>query len=601
MYKLVISDDEGKTTVVPLVRDEITIGRKEGNTIRLTERNVSRKHARLRKANGAFVLEDLGSYNGIKINGRKIGDPYELKTGDQINIGDYMLALQLDAAETVSESTAPVTPPASAEAATAMIPTPSEQPAPPARLVMLSPPAPGAEFALSKPAVRFGRAEDLDAWVNHRSISREHAEVRHDDGGFKIVDLGSANGLRVNGQETRETPFGPGDVIEMGQVRFRFVAPGEVYTFDADRTIQMEAIPDEGGLKVPLIGAAAIVLIAAVIGGVFALSGGDEEEEPIVTAIEDDPATAGTDIGSSGSGSGDTPSAAFQAALDDCQEALADGDFASAVSFGSTALDHAPGDEAARECKVEAEQRQAEHERYQAGIQLLDDGELDEAILEFQELDEDSDYLDEDRVQRAYDEYIREHLREARSAKQRSRASAVLREVRALQAVTSTAARSARWATSRPGRRTPRRPSPGPTRASGRASSSNSSSSSPRTRGSRPPDPRAGAAGTRSRSASRRATTPGASSTASAPVPGTAASGRPSSRPTARRATRVRPSASCRTTSGGARARRPTATARSSTPTASASTEPSPAGGRRPPSAPAEGQRPVVDGFFWPW
>ena len=35
MFKLVIQDDEGKTTVVPLIRDEITIGRKEGNTIRL--------------------------------------------------------------------------------------------------------------------------------------------------------------------------------------------------------------------------------------------------------------------------------------------------------------------------------------------------------------------------------------------------------------------------------------------------------------------------------------------------------------------------------------------------------------------------------------
>ena len=47
MFKLVIQDDEGKTTVVPLIRDEITIGRKEGNTIRLTERNVSRRHARI--------------------------------------------------------------------------------------------------------------------------------------------------------------------------------------------------------------------------------------------------------------------------------------------------------------------------------------------------------------------------------------------------------------------------------------------------------------------------------------------------------------------------------------------------------------------------
>ena len=106
MLKLVISDDEGKTTVVPLVRDEITIGRKEGNTIRLTERNVSRRHARLFKnGNGAFTIEDLGSYNGIKINGRKIGEPASLKAGDQVNIGDYLLALQVDAAESSTDTT----------------------------------------------------------------------------------------------------------------------------------------------------------------------------------------------------------------------------------------------------------------------------------------------------------------------------------------------------------------------------------------------------------------------------------------------------------------------------------------------------------------
>ncbi len=54
MWKLVIEDDEGKRTVVPLSREQYSIGRKDGNTIRLTERNVSREHARIvKKANGA--------------------------------------------------------------------------------------------------------------------------------------------------------------------------------------------------------------------------------------------------------------------------------------------------------------------------------------------------------------------------------------------------------------------------------------------------------------------------------------------------------------------------------------------------------------------
>jgi ABC transport system ATP-binding/permease protein len=52
MVRLVISDNEGSTTVVPLLRDEVTIGRKEGNTIRLTERNISRRHVQLVRVAG---------------------------------------------------------------------------------------------------------------------------------------------------------------------------------------------------------------------------------------------------------------------------------------------------------------------------------------------------------------------------------------------------------------------------------------------------------------------------------------------------------------------------------------------------------------------
>jgi pSer/pThr/pTyr-binding forkhead associated (FHA) protein/tetratricopeptide (TPR) repeat protein len=96
MYKLIIQDDEGKTTVVPLIRDEITIGRKEGNTIRLTERNVSRRHARLVKASGNVVIEDLDSYNGIRVNGTRIQGRVSVAETDRIQIGDYLLELKLD-------------------------------------------------------------------------------------------------------------------------------------------------------------------------------------------------------------------------------------------------------------------------------------------------------------------------------------------------------------------------------------------------------------------------------------------------------------------------------------------------------------------------
>src|SRR2546430_4865140 len=94
MMKLIIEDDEGRKTVVPLVRDEITIGRQDGNTIRLTERNVSRRHARLLKEDGRVLIEDLGSYNGVRVNGEKISRPTRIKEGDLVEIGDYDLGIQ---------------------------------------------------------------------------------------------------------------------------------------------------------------------------------------------------------------------------------------------------------------------------------------------------------------------------------------------------------------------------------------------------------------------------------------------------------------------------------------------------------------------------
>src|SRR6478672_9049451 len=72
----------------------MSIGRLEGNTIRLTERNVSRRHARLVRQNGALYIEDLASFTGVRVNGAKIATPTPLREGDEVQIGDYRLALR---------------------------------------------------------------------------------------------------------------------------------------------------------------------------------------------------------------------------------------------------------------------------------------------------------------------------------------------------------------------------------------------------------------------------------------------------------------------------------------------------------------------------
>lgn len=91
--RLIIEDEEGATTIVPLGEEEITIGREPGNTIQLTEQNVSRQHARLTPGSEGWVIEDLDSYNGVRVNGVLIEGTVNLNEGDVVQIGDYHLAI----------------------------------------------------------------------------------------------------------------------------------------------------------------------------------------------------------------------------------------------------------------------------------------------------------------------------------------------------------------------------------------------------------------------------------------------------------------------------------------------------------------------------
>ena len=289
MWKLVIEDDEGKRTVVPLTRDDYTIGRKEGNTIRLTERNVSRGHAKIRKlANGApapeqahYVLEDQQSYNGVYVNGIRVAMTQELGHGDLIQIGDYRIVLQDD-------SVIDAPPPSQPDPKTTI---PSGQRASllmerPNRLVMLAGPTPGAEYPLDRERLTVGRAEDASISINHNSVSRLHCEVHAlGDGRFEIVDKGSSNGVRVNTAELRRGIIEPGDVIELGDVKFKFVGAGQIFLPGVNDGQQLAAIGERSGGRrrgsaglLPYVAFGAVIAVAAV--GIWAFT--RPKPEPVV-------------------------------------------------------------------------------------------------------------------------------------------------------------------------------------------------------------------------------------------------------------------------------------------------------------------------------
>lgn len=78
--------------------DEATLGRGQAATIRLSDASASRRHARVARAGGGFTLEDLGSKNGLRLAGARLGrGPAPLRPGDEIALGESVLALVLPA------------------------------------------------------------------------------------------------------------------------------------------------------------------------------------------------------------------------------------------------------------------------------------------------------------------------------------------------------------------------------------------------------------------------------------------------------------------------------------------------------------------------
>jgi hypothetical protein len=68
----------------------VTIGREEGNALRLNDERVSRYHAKIQTEDGDVILTDLDSTNGTRVNGAAV-QIRRLRAGDQVSIGRTML------------------------------------------------------------------------------------------------------------------------------------------------------------------------------------------------------------------------------------------------------------------------------------------------------------------------------------------------------------------------------------------------------------------------------------------------------------------------------------------------------------------------------
>ena len=76
----------------------------------------------------------------------------------------------------------------------------------------------GLEVCIDRDWLVVGRGRSADLVLAEPTISRSHAAVGFDEGGFFVQDLGSTNGTLVNGAKAQRVPLKTQDVIQMGKL-----------------------------------------------------------------------------------------------------------------------------------------------------------------------------------------------------------------------------------------------------------------------------------------------------------------------------------------------------------------------------------------------
>jgi len=172
---------------------------------------VSGQHAVLVVRPGAALIADLESHNGTFVNGTRIRIPTQLVAGDTIQIGNSAWSLAMSSADSQDE------PPSTTATDDTALP----------RLQFLLGERAGELVPLNEGAAfMVGRDRHCDLVLDDTFVSRQHATFFSQPEQVTVLDNDSSNGVRVNDHPVRLATLTDGDVVEIGKMRFRYLARG---------------------------------------------------------------------------------------------------------------------------------------------------------------------------------------------------------------------------------------------------------------------------------------------------------------------------------------------------------------------------------------
>lgn len=92
-----------------------------------------------------------------------------------------------------------------------------------ATLVVLTGNQQGTDYVLDAASTVLGRGPGVDIEFDDETMSREHACVEFGDEGLRVRDLGSLNGIRINGRTTNSGELAHGDRLELGELTLQLL------------------------------------------------------------------------------------------------------------------------------------------------------------------------------------------------------------------------------------------------------------------------------------------------------------------------------------------------------------------------------------------
>ena len=99
-----------------------------------------------------------------------------------------------------------------------------------ASLVILNGPATGTDCTIDSQRLVIGRGPGVDLALDDSAMSREHAALEFSGRGFQLSDLGSTNGVMVNGSKVTVADLKHADKIHIGEHQFQFVIEERAHT-----------------------------------------------------------------------------------------------------------------------------------------------------------------------------------------------------------------------------------------------------------------------------------------------------------------------------------------------------------------------------------